>query len=118
MARLSFPMLCTAVLCAVLAAPALAVAPPTKQNGATKQAGATAGSTSPSYIVCAQGLNHCCCNRLPTFNVVAHPGPVTAEPTRNFFIDGNGQQYTCSESSCQCVPRYGYHGPTARQASH
>jgi hypothetical protein len=43
---------------------------------------------------------------------------VTAEPTRNFFIDGNGQQYTCSESSCQCVPRYGYHGPTARQASH
>ena len=41
MARLSFKMLCAAVLCAVLAAPALAVAPPTKQNGANKQGGAT-----------------------------------------------------------------------------
>ena len=110
MTRLSFPMLCAAVLCAVLAAPALAVAPPTKQQtGAIKQGGATGTKQepSPNYVVCAKGLNHCCCNRLP-FNVVAHPGPVTAEPTRNFFIDGNQQQYTCAESSCQsnCVGKF------------
>ena len=31
----------------------------------------------------------------------ATAGPVTAEPTRNYFIDGNQQQYTCYQSSCQ-----------------
>ena len=68
----------------------MAAAPPTKQ----------AGAAQPNYVVCDKGTNHCCCNRLP-FRVEAHPGPVTAEPTRNYFIDGNQQQYTCYQSSCQ-----------------
>ena len=113
MARMSSSML-FATLCAVLALAASAAAPPTKQGGVSQ----------PNYIVCAQGLNHCCCNRLP-FKVEAHrtctraacfaccaaaltyaprrasAGPVTAEPTRSFFIDGNNQQYTCFQSSCQ-----------------
>ena len=94
MARLPASMLCAAVLCGIMlsaqALAAAAAAPPSKQ-GQLKQ---------PNYIVCEKGTNHCCCNKLP-FRVEAHPGPVTAEPTRNYFIDGNGQQYTCAESSCQ-----------------
>ena len=95
MARLSASMLCAA-LCAVVlstqsfAALALAAAPPGKQGQVNQ----------PNYIVCEKGTNHCCCNKLP-FRVESHPGPVTAEPTRNFFIDGNQQQYTCFQSSCQ-----------------
>ena len=50
-----------AALCAVLALSASAAAPPAKQGQASQ----------PNYIVCAQGLNHCCCNRLP-FKVEAH----------------------------------------------
>ena len=60
MARTS-PAMLFATLCAALALTATAAAPPTKQGQVSQ----------PNYIVCAAGLNHCCCNRLP-FKVEAH----------------------------------------------
>lgn len=70
------------------------------------------GASAPNYIVCAQGLNHCCCNLVgggPLTRVEAHPGPVKAEPGTSQFLDGNNQRYTCFQSSCQsnCANKFG-----------